>query len=212
MKEGEQKIEKVDTCDGTSVVVLRLPLSACPNLCRANWFKILVNIALVVFYHFAKMQILGQNNVNKDSASFLFLIAISIWLSNINLEPRCLNFYRPFKWFYDIFAVTIFANFILDTIWKQIVLFLNTMVAIAIKYLEESFLASYIYDWLDPENIICLPDLVALLFTLWVLHSFDLWCMICNLINWVRCGLFCSLKEKISPRKDMPYHRNRMRR
>lgn len=99
MKEGELKIDKYDD---TNVVFLKLPLSAYPQPCRPNWLKILINIALVVFYHFAKLQILGQKDVSKDSASFLFLIAISIWLSNINLEPRCLSFYRPFKWFYDV--------------------------------------------------------------------------------------------------------------
>ncbi|XP_014286087.1 uncharacterized protein [Halyomorpha halys] len=208
MKGGDLKLDKY--AYDKNFVFLKLPDSAYTKSCKANWLKVVLNIALVVFYHFAKMQILGQKNVNKDTASFLFLIAISIWLTNINLEPRCLSFYKPFKWFYDIFAVTIFANFILDTIWKQIVLFLNTMVAIAVKYLEESFLSSYIYDWLDPENIICLPDLVAFLFTLWVLHSFDLWCMICDLSLWFRCSIFCPLMEKAC--KGIPHQRHKPRR
>ena len=91
----------IDYCDD-DIIYVRLPI--CDSQCcsKANWFKIGVNIASVVFYHFAKMHILGCEHVNRDSASFLFLLAITIWLSNINLEPRCLTFYKPLKWFYDV--------------------------------------------------------------------------------------------------------------
>ncbi|KAK9505511.1 hypothetical protein O3M35_009552 [Rhynocoris fuscipes] len=158
---------------------------------KTNWKRLFTHLSVVILYQVLRPVYQGDGEccaINRQSTSaYLFLCAASIWASNLDLLPTCLNIWGSFEAIYDIVAVTVIANLLLNYVWSEVIQFIEVITYHLCLYSENTIFGAIVQFFFDKEaGFICLSDAIALIILLWVLCGIGI---IDEIWNCMRCAI-----------------------
>ncbi|KAL1116394.1 hypothetical protein AAG570_004868 [Ranatra chinensis] len=149
----------------------------------------------------------------EDPGALMFLWAAAVCLTTVPLTPKNLCLAKPYKYIYDLIAVLVLTNFLLNCIWTEVVTFLKLMDAVACEFFMELDLSRAIKSMTDIDTAITSADVVGFLLFVWVLHGAGAFGSVIKLftrnINEFQCDLAEATASRRRPLMSAPQSKRR---